>query len=368
MTGSGYDHYHDDDDDTPSFDPRSSSYGDLNFLRRPDTPPRSPTGSSFTFTSSMHTAPFREDGGRLYNAAQDDYSLPADMQEINRLNIQHVAYRKRVGQNYIGPVDEHLQGQPGKKVLDIGCGTGLWAIEVGRAFPQAEFIGIDLVPIQPNDDEVPENVSFVQDDVTKGLPYPDESIDIVHARLLVAGIRDFPALVREIARVLKPGGLYMFIEGGFLDAGDRRDLDQIKADMARQQNTSENLWRLAPGVAAWVELTSKAFTKRGLDPQAGFNVPETVRKNGSFGKIHTTLVDLPMSPWSTEPTMRQVGKLMYADGSQMPEASKLLVIDGLNMNPNEYAEYSARFMADLNDLRKKIVIMFPAHFTIKGAC
>jgi hypothetical protein len=37
------------------------------------------------------------------------------------------------------------------------------------------------------------------------------------------------------------------------------------------------------------------------------------------------------------------------------------------MNPNEYAEYSARFMADLNDLRKKIVIMFPAHFTIKGA-
>lgn len=49
----------------------------------------------------------------------------------------------------------------------------------------------------------------------------------------------------------------MFIEGGFLDAGDRRDLDQIKADMARQKNTSENLRRLAPGVAAWVELTSK---------------------------------------------------------------------------------------------------------------
>jgi hypothetical protein len=59
--------------------------------------------------------------------------------------------------------------------------------------------------------------------------------------------------------------------------------------------------------------------KRGLDPLAGFNVPEKVRKNGSFGTIHTTLVDLPMSPWSTDPTMRSVGKLMYADGSQMPE-------------------------------------------------
>lgn len=73
---------------------------------------------------------------------------------------------------------------------------------------------------------------------------------------------------------------------------------------------------------------SRAFTKRGLDPQAGFNVPETVRKNGSFGKIHTTLVDLPMSPWSTEPTMRQVGKLMYADGSQMPEVSHVLFRQG----------------------------------------
>jgi hypothetical protein len=39
-----------------------------------------------------------------------------------------------------------------------------------------------------SNNEVPENVSFVQDDVTQGLPYPDESIDIVHSRLLVAGV------------------------------------------------------------------------------------------------------------------------------------------------------------------------------------
>jgi hypothetical protein len=70
--------------------------------------------------------------------------------------------------------------------------------------------------------------------------------------------------------------------------------------------------------------STRAFMKRGLDPLAGFNVPEKVRKNGSFGTIHTTLVDLPMSPWSTDPTMRSVGKLMYADGSQMPEVSDLL--------------------------------------------
>ena len=52
-------------------------------------------------------------------------------------------------------------------------------------------------------------------------------------------------------------------------------------------------------------------------------MPEKVRKNGSFGTIHTTLVDLPMSPWSTDATMRSVGKLMYADASQMPEVRRI---------------------------------------------
>jgi len=42
-----------------------------------------------------------------------------------------------------------------------------------------------------------------------------------------------------------------------------------------------------------------------------------------------------------------------------------LIVDGLQIDPKEYAEISARFIADLNDLRKKVVIYFPAHWTIK---
>ena len=34
-------------------------------------------------------------------------------------------------------------------VLDIGTGTGIWAIDVADAYPAAEVVGTDLSPIQP---------------------------------------------------------------------------------------------------------------------------------------------------------------------------------------------------------------------------
>lgn len=35
-------------------------------------------------------------------------------------------------------------------ILDIGTGTGIWAIDAGEKYPSAKVIGTDLSPIQPN--------------------------------------------------------------------------------------------------------------------------------------------------------------------------------------------------------------------------
>ena len=48
------------------------------------------------------------------------------------------------------------------KILDIATGTGLWAIEMGDEYPEAEVIGTDLSPIQPA--FVPPNVRFFVED------------------------------------------------------------------------------------------------------------------------------------------------------------------------------------------------------------
>lgn len=48
--------------------------------------------------------------------------------------------------------DEKLYGAPidkPQRILDVGTGTGIWAIDMADSFPSAEVIGTDLSPIQP---------------------------------------------------------------------------------------------------------------------------------------------------------------------------------------------------------------------------
>ena len=64
--------------------------------------------------------------------------------------------------------------------MDVGCGSGAWAIEVADDFPTANVIGIDLSPIQPAD--VPQNCEFIVADLNQGLNFDDDSMDLVQGR------------------------------------------------------------------------------------------------------------------------------------------------------------------------------------------
>jgi methylase of polypeptide subunit release factors len=47
------------------------------------------------------------------------------------------------GKLYFAPIESP------KRVLDIGTGTGIWAMDFGDEFPEAEVTGTDISPIQP---------------------------------------------------------------------------------------------------------------------------------------------------------------------------------------------------------------------------
>ena len=87
---------------------------------------------------------------------------------------------------------------PWRNVVDIGCGTGAWAIHFARWNPSSCVTGMDLSPIQPS--VVPSNVgSFT------ALWRFDHALDYIHSRAITAGFRDWEKLVDETWRNLEPG-------------------------------------------------------------------------------------------------------------------------------------------------------------------
>jgi SAM-dependent methyltransferase len=72
--------------------------------------------------------------------------LTSSQKEMDRLDLIHHLMIKGVGdKHFLSPIPESKL----KRILDIGTGTGIWAIEMGDMYPGAEVIGNDLSPIQP---------------------------------------------------------------------------------------------------------------------------------------------------------------------------------------------------------------------------
>jgi len=90
------------------------------------------------------------------------------------------------------------------RILDIGYGTGIWAIEMAQKYPQAEIIAIDLGNDHPMVDDFVFRVDFRSGvDFTSnfwGLENQEGTFDLVHAALLCGSVPDWKAFYAKIAR------------------------------------------------------------------------------------------------------------------------------------------------------------------------
>jgi metalloendopeptidase OMA1, mitochondrial len=116
---------------------------------------------------------------RFHGIEHNPYPLPNDEEEFGRLKNLHNALRDILDGNVLAPIT------PGAtNILDVGCGSGHWCIEVANQFPSAAVKGIDLSPIQP--ELVPLNVDFIVADLNEGLYFDEGSHDLVHSRYDIA--------------------------------------------------------------------------------------------------------------------------------------------------------------------------------------
>lgn len=149
---------------------------------------------------------YRRLHGRTYQStATTDYWAPNDEQQNGGLDLTHHALTLLLeGKLFLAPVREDAS------ILDVGTGTGIWAIDVGDQYPKTTVVGTDISPIQPT--WTPPNVKFEIDDFLLDWTWPQDNFDFVHLRALYGSVPDWPALYRKAFAHIKPGGWLQDLE------------------------------------------------------------------------------------------------------------------------------------------------------------
>ncbi|KAJ4379949.1 hypothetical protein N0V85_008802 [Neurospora sp. IMI 360204] len=158
---------------------------------------------SSTASLSSTIFEYRTIHGRTYHGEIGNAESwePNDERHKEALDIAHHAFTVVLdGKLYMAPLDKKKV----QKVVDIGTGTGIWAIDFADEFPNAEVIGTDITPIQPS--WVPANIKFELDDCNGEWTWPDNTFDFIHLRMMFGIIEDWDALFRQAYRTCKPGG------------------------------------------------------------------------------------------------------------------------------------------------------------------
>ncbi|EME42851.1 hypothetical protein DOTSEDRAFT_131895 [Dothistroma septosporum NZE10] len=113
-----------------------------------------------------------------------------------------------------------------RNVLDVGTGTGTWAIDVADKSPDANVYGIDLYP--PPNSWVPPNCFLEVQDILQEWTW-NHQFDLIHLRLMLGGFTDaeWDQVYRTIYDNLKSGG---WIEQVELDVRVMSDDDSLPKD------------------------------------------------------------------------------------------------------------------------------------------
>ena len=102
--------------------------------------------------------------------------------------------------------------QPGMRVLDFGCGPGTISTELAKLVAPGELHGVDMEESQIDlarsiaSSAGQENAIFHVADATD-LPFEDGYFDVAHCYNVLTHIPDTKAVLAEVKRVLKPGGV-----------------------------------------------------------------------------------------------------------------------------------------------------------------
>ncbi|KAF6832625.1 hypothetical protein CPLU01_06021 [Colletotrichum plurivorum] len=147
---------------------------------------------------------------------ETEYNIPNDESENDRLDLQHNLCLLTLD-NTLGLAPPNKPDSNVKRVLDVGTGSGIWAVEFGEEHPEAEVIGIDLSPSMPQ--FVPPNVRFEIDDLEEEWIW-SQPFDYIHSRMMNSSVGDWKTYAKNAFDNLTPGGFFEINEIGLFPRSD----------------------------------------------------------------------------------------------------------------------------------------------------
>ncbi|KAK8053101.1 hypothetical protein PG996_012402 [Apiospora saccharicola] len=317
-------------EDLPEVDPR---YLDPNLISATQLP-QSQTGiphmqwvPTEVYRESSNASIYEPDSvvgesGRLYHGYKEGkYFLPNDAAEQDRLDLQHQAFKVLLGDKlFLAPIHEP------RYVLDIGTGTGIWAIDFAREHPQSHVVGTDLSKIQP--ENVLPNVEFIREDGDDPWVF-SHKFDYIHARMVFSCFDNPRGVMEQAFQFLNPGG---WIE--YLDAG---------CGAASMDGSAEGT-----AIQRWGELLAQGLASRGRDPLVVSHYKDWLHEVGFIDVVERKM-PAPHGGWPKNPRLKLAGRFVERDTYDGARGISFGLLRAAGMGAAEIDEMVDQVRVDLLD-------------------
>jgi metalloendopeptidase OMA1, mitochondrial len=260
---------------------------------------RYPCRGSTTTSISSSAWRFEEENGRTYHSYRPGgrhssllchtsvltsvvYFYPNDATEAVRLDYQSSLLKFAFdGKLHQAPLDNPLA------ILDVGTGTGAWAIQMADLYPNSKIEATDLSPIQPS--VVPENVTFIIDDAEEDDWTLHESYyDYIHTCVLMGCFEDFKSIIAKGFRYTKPGGWMESVE----------PMHQTFCD----DGTMPADWPFTD----WHDIMENAANNANRPLKIAHRLKKWYTEVG-FVDVHERVVKVPINSWARDPKLKALG-------------------------------------------------------------
>ncbi|KAJ7321715.1 S-adenosyl-L-methionine-dependent methyltransferase [Mycena albidolilacea] len=203
-------------------------------------------------------------------------------EEIGRLDEMSAAFTRYLdGQLCPAPLNELRP----RKILDLGCGTGAWAIQAAIQFPDAEVLAVDTVPLP--DRAFPPNVRFEWVDLEEeSMNLEPAAFDIVYSRQVLVHLSSADDVVHRFAQLVKPGGILILADvdfGSMFETGGE-------------------------GTRRFLSHFMEVWNVRGADLEFGRKIADSMRSSGLFpAGVNVHRILMPLSGTGADDATDELG-------------------------------------------------------------